>query len=119
MKVPHDQLNPDTLRSLIEHFVGREGTDYGDREVSLDTKIAQVLRRLEQGTAFVLFDAESETCNIATVTELREFADRPPTAARPVEWSRARLGGDEAQVDRRDGQVERNYEDACQPDAPE
>ncbi len=119
MKVPHDQLNPETLRNLIEYFVGREGTDYGDREVSLDTKIAQVLRRLEQGTAFVLFDAESETCNIATATELREFAERPPPEARPVEWNNVRSDRGEAHVDRRDGQVERNYDDARQPDAPD
>jgi uncharacterized protein YheU (UPF0270 family) len=64
VRVPHEQLRPDTLRELIEHFVTREGTDYGVREYSLDEKCAHVLRQLQSGKAFITFDPASESCTI-------------------------------------------------------
>lgn len=69
MQVPLDMLEPDTVRSLIESFVTREGTDYGEHEVPLAIKIKQVLRLLERGEAAVVFDEASETCNIIIPTK--------------------------------------------------
>ena len=40
--VPWDQLSPDALRGVIEEFVTREGTEYGDQDVPLETKVAAV-----------------------------------------------------------------------------
>ncbi len=39
LKIPYDQLNHETLHGIIEEFVTRDGTDYGEIEVSLETKI--------------------------------------------------------------------------------
>lgn len=64
IRVPHDQLQPDTLRALIESFVTREGTDYGTREFSIDEKIAHVMRQLQRGEAAIFWDPDSESCNI-------------------------------------------------------
>ena len=36
--VPHTELRADVLRAVIESFVLREGTDYGERELSLETR---------------------------------------------------------------------------------
>jgi uncharacterized protein len=65
--VPHTELRPDLLRSLVEAFVLREGTDYGEREVSLDTKVAHVVRQLERGEAQIVFDPQSESVDIVVV----------------------------------------------------
>ena len=62
--IPYDQLSPESLHGVIEEFVTRDGTDYGEVEVSLDIKINQVLRQLKSGKALIVFDPESETCNI-------------------------------------------------------
>ena len=64
VEVPHDQLSPEALRGLIESYVLREGTEYGERDVSLDTKVAQVLRQIERGEAQIVFDPNSETIDI-------------------------------------------------------
>ena len=64
LKIPYDQLNPDTLHGVIEEFVTRDGTDYGEVEVSLETKIAQVLGQLKSGKAVIVFDQATETSNI-------------------------------------------------------
>jgi uncharacterized protein YheU (UPF0270 family) len=65
--IPHTELSADALRSVVESFVLREGTDYGEREVSLEQKVAQVLRQLERGEARIIFDAQLETVDIVTV----------------------------------------------------
>ena len=64
LKIPYDQLNPETLHGVIEEFVTRDGTDYGEIEVSLETKISKVLSQLKSGKAVIVFDQRTETCNI-------------------------------------------------------
>jgi uncharacterized protein YheU (UPF0270 family) len=68
MEIPHTALEPDTLRNLVEEFVTREGTDYGDYTGSLADKVRQVLRQIESGRAVILYDADSASCHI----ELRD-----------------------------------------------
>jgi uncharacterized protein len=62
--VPHRELSAEALRGVLESFVLREGTDYGEREVSLDQKVAQVLRQLERGEAQIIFDATLQSVDI-------------------------------------------------------
>lgn len=64
VSVPHTALASDVLRAVIESFVLREGTDYGERELSLDEKFARVLRLLELGEAQIVFDPQTETVDI-------------------------------------------------------
>lgn len=45
----------------------REGTDYGERELSLEQKVAQVRTQLERGQARILFDPESNTVTLVLV----------------------------------------------------
>jgi uncharacterized protein len=65
--VPHTELSEDALRGVLEAFVLREGTEYGERDVSLDQKVAQVIRQLQRGEARIVFDPESETIDIVVV----------------------------------------------------
>jgi uncharacterized protein len=67
VSVPHTALEADVLRAVIESFVLREGTDYGERELSLDDKVARVLRLLERGDARIVFEPETQTVDIVTV----------------------------------------------------
>jgi len=64
VKIPYDQLSSDALNGVVEEFVTRDGTDYGESEVTLEIKIFQVLNQLKSGKAMIVFDGESETCNI-------------------------------------------------------
>lgn len=65
LRIPYQKLDPATLENLIKEFVLREGTDYGAREVDLETKVDQVKSQLERGDAVVLFDPNTETVTIA------------------------------------------------------
>ena len=64
MIIPHTDIAPDTLNSLIEEFVTRDGTDYGDIEASMATKVQQVINQLERREVFIVYSEEYETCNI-------------------------------------------------------
>ncbi|HWK55013.1 MAG TPA: YheU family protein, partial [Hyphomicrobiales bacterium] len=63
MLIPPDALAPATLRNLVEEFVTREGTDYGDYHHTLADKVAQVLKQLEQGSIVILYDPHTNSCH--------------------------------------------------------
>lgn len=65
--VPYTELSPEALRGVIESFVLREGTEYGERDVSLEDKVSQVTRQLRRGEAQIVFDPESESIDILIV----------------------------------------------------
>ena len=62
--VPYTELPPDLLHAVIESFVLREGTDYGEKEVSLEDKVAGVVAQLKRGDAKIIFDPESDSVTI-------------------------------------------------------
>ena len=76
MLIPFEQLSPDALSGLIEDFVTRNGTDYGDIEVSLETKIKQVMRQLKSGEVVIAYNQDEEYCNIITREDAGAILDR-------------------------------------------
>lgn len=69
VEVPHTELSDVALRGVIESFVLREGTDYGERDVPFDAKVTQVLRQLERGEARIMFDPATESTDIQLVRQ--------------------------------------------------
>ena len=63
-KIPVNKLSAEALQGVIEEFISREGTDYGEIEASQETKFRQVKYKLETGSAVLIFDDETETTNI-------------------------------------------------------
>ncbi len=66
MIVPHQRLSPEALDGLVEEFVTRDGTELGEASV----KAAAVRRGLESGALVVVYDPETESCNIVSTDEL-------------------------------------------------
>ncbi|WP_213993310.1 YheU family protein [Sodalis sp. dw_96] len=64
MIIPWEEIDPDTLYNLIESFVLREGTDYGEQEKTLEAKVADVKRQLNSGEAVVVWSELHENINI-------------------------------------------------------
>ncbi len=64
VRVPYDQLSPETLDAVIEEFVTREGTDYGKTDVPFERKIESVRRQIETGEVLIVFDESMQSCNI-------------------------------------------------------
>ena len=65
MIIPWQGLPAATLDNLIESFVLREGTDYGEKSFSLAEKVAQVRQQLERGDVVILYSELHESVTIA------------------------------------------------------
>ena len=64
MIIPWQEIAPETLDSLIESFVLREGTDYGEQEQTLTQKVSDVKKQLQSGEAVLVWSELHETVNI-------------------------------------------------------
>ena len=65
--VPHTELSPEALRGVVESFILREGTDYGERELTLEEKVANVMRQLEMREVRIVYDPETASVTIESV----------------------------------------------------
>jgi len=72
MIIPFNELNTDTLNSIIKEFVLQEGTEYGAEDVAMDDKIQQVHAQLKQGTAILVYSELHETVNIIPADQFKE-----------------------------------------------
>jgi len=61
IEIPLERINPDTLRNMLAEFVTREWADEG---ATVEERIKQVLGRLREGKARVVYDFRTETWNI-------------------------------------------------------
>jgi uncharacterized protein len=62
--VPYTELTPELLHAVVESYVLREGTDYGEREFSLPEKVSHVINQLKRGEAQIVFDPDTESVSI-------------------------------------------------------
>jgi len=68
--VPYTEISPDALQGVIESFVLREGTEYGEREFTLEEKRVHVMHQLERGEAQIMFDPQSQSVDIVVTRTL-------------------------------------------------
>jgi len=71
--IPYDSLAPDTLETILDDIVSRDGTDYGDYELSVAQKCQQALQSLKKGEAVLLFDTESETIKMVRKEDMTHY----------------------------------------------
>ncbi|MCL6407208.1 YheU family protein [Dickeya dadantii] len=70
MIIPWQELATETLQNLIESFVLREGTDYGEQERTLEEKVADIRQQLAQGDVVLVWSELHETVNIMPRNQL-------------------------------------------------
>ncbi len=71
VEIPIQLLDPETLTAVIESFILREGTNYGDVEFSLETKTQQIRDQLSRGTVKLVFDPEVDSPTLITSNEFQ------------------------------------------------
>ncbi|MDR3432953.1 MAG: YheU family protein [Rouxiella aceris] len=64
MIIPWQELDTETLNGVIEAFVLREGTDYGEQERTLSQKVDDVRRQLKSGDVVLVWSELHETLNM-------------------------------------------------------
>lgn len=76
IEIPYQQLSQEALNGIIEAFILREGTDYGAVEVEFSRKVSQIMRQLESRKILIVYDPESEGCNILSSEEYASLKPR-------------------------------------------
>jgi uncharacterized protein len=66
LEIPLARLAPDALAGLLEEFASRDGTDYGDRELSLAEKVANLRRQLDSGDMRLPYDSDTESWDLVS-----------------------------------------------------
>ena len=64
IEIPWQRLSEEALLGLMEEFISREGTDYGWQELSLEDKVSRLRRQVENQEVLIIFDEDSETCQL-------------------------------------------------------
>ncbi|WP_438865555.1 YheU family protein [Neptunicella sp.] len=72
MIIPIEQLDTDTLQNIIESFVLREGTDYGENEVDMRQKVTQVHQQLINGYAVIVYSELHESIDIIPADKFKQ-----------------------------------------------
>ena len=73
MIIPANAISSETLNSLIEEFVTRDGTDYGDHETDLATKVRQVKGLLDRKEVVIIFNEATEQAGIVHKDQINQF----------------------------------------------
>ena len=58
--VPFQRLKMEVLQALLEDYATRDGTDYGERELTTQDKVDRLRHQLGAGDLQILYDADSE-----------------------------------------------------------
>jgi uncharacterized protein YheU (UPF0270 family) len=67
--VPPQRLQADVLQALLEDYASRDGTDYGERESTLQEKVERLQRQLRAGELQILHDIDSEQWDLVPSAE--------------------------------------------------
>ena len=73
MIIPPEQLSQDALQGVLEEFIGREGTDYGEQELSLEEKVALLRPQVARGEVVIVYDEFLESLTLTRRDEVRHL----------------------------------------------
>jgi hypothetical protein len=71
MIIPWQQLNEETLQAILEEFVLREGTDYGETELPLEQKIDSLKQQLIAQEVVIVYSELYENVSIMPASEFK------------------------------------------------
>ncbi|WP_025565471.1 YheU family protein [Psychromonas sp. SP041] len=72
MKIPYQQLDETTLNNLIEQYILREGTDYGEVEFSLQEKTEQITQQIKNEDIYILYSELNESVTLVSKQEFQQ-----------------------------------------------
>ncbi len=64
MIIPWQDIPKETLQNLIEYFILREDTDYGEHEISMKEKVTRIYQQLETQEVVVVYSELHESVDI-------------------------------------------------------
>ncbi len=71
MDIPYTSLSEEVLDSVLEEYITREGTEYGERDYSLEEKLTHLKIQLKLGQISITYDEETQSCSLTTNSQGR------------------------------------------------
>jgi len=71
MIIPPESLSAEALQGVLEEFISRYGTDYGESELSLEAKVNRLKPQVMRGEVLIVFDEVLEGVTLMTREEWR------------------------------------------------
>ncbi|MGB1297491.1 MAG: YheU family protein [Psychrobium sp.] len=75
MIIPISSLPPATLDNILKEHILREGTDYGEQEVSIDTKIKHLKQQLMREEIVLVYSEIHESVNLLPKAQFNQTSD--------------------------------------------
>lgn len=75
VEVPPQRLDATVLQALLEEYASRDGTDYGERELSLEQKAGNLLAQLQQGELLILYEVDGEHWDLLPKEQARKLLE--------------------------------------------
>jgi uncharacterized protein YheU (UPF0270 family) len=69
MIIPPESLSAEALQGVLEEFISRDGTDYGESELSLEAKVNRLKPQVMRGEVLIVFDEVLEGVTLMTREE--------------------------------------------------
>jgi uncharacterized protein YheU (UPF0270 family) len=71
--IPFGRLDAQTLQRLLEDFATRDGTDYGETELSLAARVELIHQQVKRGEAKLVFFPQDESLQIVSAREAKNM----------------------------------------------
>jgi uncharacterized protein YheU (UPF0270 family) len=75
VEVPPQRLQADILQALLEEYASRDGTDYGERELSLEQKVDSLRAQMQRREILIVFDVDSDQWDLLPAPRARELLE--------------------------------------------
>ncbi len=75
IEVPPQRLAAVTLQALLEEYASRDGTDYGERELSLEQKVGNLREQMHRGELLIVFEVDSEHWDLLPKEQARKLLE--------------------------------------------
>jgi uncharacterized protein YheU (UPF0270 family) len=75
VEVPPQRLAPETLQAVLEEYASRDGTDYGESELSLEQKVSNLGAQIERGELLLLYEVDGEHWDLMPVEQARKLLE--------------------------------------------
>ncbi|MCB1675521.1 MAG: YheU family protein [Pseudomonadales bacterium] len=75
VEVPPQRLAADVLQALLEEYASRDGTDYGERELSLEQKVGSLRAQLHRGDLLIVYEVDGEHWDLVSKEQARSLLE--------------------------------------------
>lgn len=75
VEVPPQRLPPEVLQALLEEYASRDGTDYGERELTLDQKVGSLRSQMHRCELLIVYETDSEHWDIVPAEQARALLE--------------------------------------------